>query len=163
MTTLVSSSESKGVRHRRPVTATTLAILLMILVIGALQGGIAMVQNPVDPLGMSPDDLAGAPIDDYFWPGMFLLGTAAASALTAAGLLMSWRWRWAGRIEEAAGFRWPWIGAMSTGIVLLAFEIVELFIVPFHPVMHPMLISWSIAIIFLALAPSARSFLKAVA
>jgi hypothetical protein len=49
---------------------------------------------------------------------------------------------------------------MSVGMVLLAFEIIELFLVPFHPVMHPLLIAGSLAIVLLAATPSARRHLS---
>jgi hypothetical protein len=50
---------------------------------------------------------------------------------------------------------------MSIGLVLLTFEVIELFLVPFHPVMHPLLIAASLAIVVLALTPSARRRLAA--
>jgi hypothetical protein len=120
-----------------------------------------MVTNPIDPLGMSPSFLDGAPVDDYFWPGVFLLGIAGAAVITMVGLLITWRWSWAAGIEAFLGYRWPWIGAMAIGVVLLVFEIIELFLVPFHPVMHPLLIAGSIAILLLATTPSARRHLRA--
>jgi hypothetical protein len=143
-----------------PGTVTALGFLLIVLIVGAVQGGLAMVINPVEPLGMSLDFLDGAPVDDYFWPGLFLLGIALASSVTVVGLFFRWDWGWAAAIEKAIGFRWPWIGAMSVGIVLLAFEIIELFLVPFHPVMHPLLIAGSLAIVLLASTPSARRHLS---
>lgn len=144
---------------RRPLSIISLSVLLALLAVGAFQGGIAMVTNPVDPLGMSPTFLEGAPVADYFWPGLFLIGIALASLVTAAGLLFDWTWDWARPVEETIGFRWPWLGAVSTGSVLLVFEIIELFMVPFHPVMHPLLIAGSLAIVILPNLPSARSFL----
>jgi hypothetical protein len=143
-----------------PGTVTGLGVLLIVLIVGAVQGGVAMVTNPVDPLGMSLEFLEGAPVDDYFWPGLFLLGIALASGVITVGLFFRWDWRWAAAIEKAVGYRWPWIGAMSVGIVLLAFEIIELFLVPFHPVMHPLLIAGSSAIVILASTPSARRHLS---
>jgi hypothetical protein len=143
-----------------PGTVTALGFLLLVLIVGAVQGGLAMVTNPIDPLGMSLDFLDGAPVDDYFWPGLFLLGIALASGVTVVGLFFRWDWGWAAAIEKAVGFRWPWIGAMSVGMVLLAFEIIELFLVPFHPVMHPLLIAGSLAIVLLAATPSARRHLS---
>jgi hypothetical protein len=128
--------------------------------IGAVQGGLAMVTNPVSPLGMSPDFLEKAPVTDYFWPGMFLLGIAAASLITVPGLLLSWEWRWATKIEAAVGHRWPWLASVLIGSVLLIFEVIELFMVPFHPVMHPLLIAGSLAILGLPFLPTARSFLR---
>lgn len=160
MATAVPTRENRRVKVRPPSPVTTLAVLLSLLVIGALQGGISMVTNPVDPLGMSPAFLDGAPVDDYFWPGMFLLGIAAAAVVTVAGLLFPWKWKWAAGIECRVGYRWPWIGAVAIALVLLAFEIVELFLVPFHPVMHPLLIAGSLAIVLLPNAQTARHNLR---
>jgi hypothetical protein len=146
---------------RRPAAIVALTSLLGLLTIGALQGGIAMVVNPTEPLGMTVDYLDKTPIDDYFLPGLFLLGIAAASLITIAGLLLGWQWNWASPIESRIGYRWPWLGAVSIGGVLLVFEVIELFMVPFHPVMHPLLIAASLVILILALAPSARRYLAA--
>lgn len=144
---------------QRPRSIMALAVLMGLLAVGALQGGVAMVLDPIAPLGMSVDWLERSPVDDYFLPGLFLLGIAAASILTAIGLLTNWRWHWARTIEHAVGFRWPWIAAISTASILLVFEIIELFLVPFHPVMHPLLIAWSLAILGLAFTRSARRHL----
>lgn len=145
---------------RKPPTVIALVVLLGILVVGALQGGIAMTSNPTEPLGMSVEFLEGTPVATYFWPGMFLLGIAAASLIVGIGLISDWHWRWASEIESRVGYRWPWLGALATGVVLLVFEIVEVFLVPFHPVMHPLLIAWSLAITLLPLTGSVRSHLR---
>lgn len=49
--------------------------------------------------------------------------------------------------------------SVALGGILLVFEIIELFVVPFHPIMHPLLIAGSLAILALALTPSARRYL----
>lgn len=144
---------------RRPAGIVILASLLGFLTIGALQGGIAMVINPTEPLGMTVEYLDKAPVDDYFLPGLFLLGIAAASIITTAGLVFGWKWNWASRIESRIGYRWAWLGALSIGGILLVFEIIELFMVPFHPIMHPLLIAGSLAILILPLTPRARRYL----
>ena len=146
---------------RRPAGIVALASLLGLLTVGALQGGIAMVVNPTEPLGMTVEYLDRAPVDDYYLPGLFLLAIAAVSIVTIAGLVYGWRWRWASSIESRIGYRWPWLGAVSIGGILLVFELIELFVVPFHPVMHPLLIAGSLAILILALTPQARRYLAA--
>lgn len=155
-----SGTVSESRTSRRPGSIVALSVLVALLAIGAAQGGIAMLANPIDPLGMSPSFLDGTPVSDYFWPGMFLVCIALASVVTSVGLFWDWRWPWAQPIEEAAGFRWPWLGAVAIGSILLIFEIIELFIVPFHPVMHPLLVAWSVAIVTLAYWPTALSFLS---
>lgn len=149
-------------RERRlPGTLVVLVGLLALLAVGAIQGGWAMVTDPLQPLGMSVSYLEEAPIDDYFWAGVFLLAIAGASLLTISGLVFDWRWSWAKRIEARIGYRWPWLGALSIGLFLLVFEVVELFMVPFHPLMHPLLIAGSLAIIGLVWSPSTRAKLRA--
>lgn len=152
-------TDDAGASPARPATILALAWLLGLLAVAAAQGGIAMIADPITPLGMSPDYLEGTPVETYFWPGAFLIGIATSSLVTSIGLTMGWRWRRPGRIESSAGHRWPWVGAIATGTILGVFELVELFFVPFHPVMHPLLIAWSAAIVVLCLTPSARSHL----
>ncbi|MFP3883185.1 MAG: hypothetical protein ACLFWH_12815 [Actinomycetota bacterium] len=41
-------------------------------------------------------------------------------------MISGWRWRWAWGIE---GYRWTWLEALATGVILLISEIVELFFV----------------------------------
>jgi hypothetical protein len=142
-TTLRAAQPIKTKAHRRPAAVTGLAAMFAFLTIGAIQGGLAMITDPLTPLGMPVSFLERTPIDTYFWPGVFLLAIAATSLLTIAGLLLRPQWRWASSIEKAIGYRWPWLGAIATGFVLLAFEIIELFMVPFHPVMQPLLIAGS--------------------
>lgn len=143
----------------RTGTTVVLAVLLALLAVGAAQGGFAMAIDPYTPLGMTTAYLEQAPVDTYLWPGIFLLAIAAASLLSAIGLLTGWKWRWAVPIERAIGYRWPWIGAVSTGIVLFVFEVIEIFLIPFHPIMHPLLLAHSGAIVGLAFAePIRRSF-----
>ncbi|MGB8360620.1 MAG: hypothetical protein WCE80_04405 [Acidimicrobiia bacterium] len=146
---------------KRPLTITFLVVILGVLTIGALQGGIAMVANPTEPLGMTVEYLEGTPIDDYFLPGLFLLGIAAACVVAIAGLIFGWKWGWASRIESMVGYRWPWLATLAIGALLLTFEDIELFAVPFHPIMHPLLIGVSLAILLLPLTPSARRYLRA--
>jgi hypothetical protein len=144
----------------RPLPIITLSVVLVLLAVGSIQGGIAMVLHPENPLGMSVSYLEGTPVDTYLWPGIFLLALAAASLVTAIGLIVPWAWHWAGPIERAIGFRWPWLGAVATGGVLLTFEVIELFLVPFHPVMHPLVIGIALLIIGLATAPGSRAHLR---
>lgn len=151
------SRRTVSIRDTRPATIKWLAALLGLLTVGALQGGIAMLADPLQPLGMPVSYLDGTPIDDYVLPGLFLLGIAATCLITIAGLLFQWDWKWAAPIERRIGHRWPWLAALATGGVLLIFEIIELLLVPFHPVMHPLLIVGSLAIMTLVLTPSARS------
>ena len=154
------ATKTRVSRKRLPVSLMVLSVLLGILVVGTLAAAWAMITNPLAPLGMTTEWLDNAPVDTYFWPGMFFAGMTLASLLTLAGLVFRWPWKWAQAIEFRIGYRWPWLGTVAIGVVLLAFEIIELFLVPFHPVMHPLLIAWSLAIIGLPFTRSARQHLE---
>lgn len=156
----VGTGTSSIRRRSLPGTLIGLSVILGLLALGAVQGGAAMIADPHTPLGMTTDYLEGTPIDTYVLPGWFLLAIAAVSLLTLAGVLFDWRWSWASGIERAIGHRWPWLGSVLTGAVMLTFEIIELFVVPFHPVMHPLLIAMSLLVIVLPLTGSARSVLS---
>lgn len=142
--------------ERRPGAVTVLAVLLALLAVGALQGGIVMLGDPQHAFGMTTEVLARAPVDDFALPGLFLIGVGVASALAAAGFLLGWRWRWAAPLERRIGYRWPWAATIAVGVLLLAFETAELLLIPFHPVLHPLFIACSLAIVALAWAVQRR-------
>jgi hypothetical protein len=154
------TAETSQLRNRKPATVVALVVFLGILTIGTFEAARAMITDPLTPLGITTEWLEKTPVDTYFWPGMFFVGMTLASIVTIVGLVFGWEWKWARRIESRIGYRWPWLGALSTGVVLLIFEVIELFLVPFHPVMHPLLILWSLTIIGLPLTRSARSYLS---
>ena len=154
------ASKAPVSRKRLPVSIVVLSVLLGILVLGTFAAAREMITNPLEPFGMTTEWLEKSPVDTYFWPGMFFLGMTLASVVTLAGLLFRWPWKWAQGIESRIGYRWPWLGAVSIGVVLLLFELIELVLVPFHPVMHPLLIAGSLAIIWLPFTHSARQYFK---
>lgn len=159
MSTATRSKTTNGLASSRRHSTMIIGLVsaLCVLAIGALQGGIAMITNPTEPLGMTVEFLERTPVDTYLWPGMFLMAMAAASLVTSIGLMTGWHWGWAGRIEAVVGYRWPWLGSLAVGVVLLSFEVTELFFVPFHPMMHPLLIALSAAIIGLTMTRSVKS------
>ena len=150
MSVISPSERTVDEGRRRPGALTALAVLLLLLAAGSLQGGVVMVADPVAPFDMSTAFLEGLPIDDYLLPGVFLIAIGIVSILAVTGLQTSWRWQWAEGIERRIGYRWPWVAAVAIGLLILAFEITELFFIPFHPVMHPLLIAVSAAILVLA-------------
>ena len=154
------ATKARVSRKRLPVSLVVLSMLFGILAIGTFAAAWAMITNPLEPLGMTTEWLENAPVDTYFWPGMFFVGITLASLLTLAGLVFRWPWKWAHGIESRIGYSWPWLGAVLIGVVLLIFELIELVLVPFHPVMHPLLIAWSLVIIWLPFSRSARKHLE---
>ena len=51
----------------------TLVILQLFVGIGGIFGGLEMIRDPLNPLGMTTELIAGSPFDTYTWPGILLL------------------------------------------------------------------------------------------
>lgn len=156
-----SSGYRFGSVWRPPHTVGWLAFLLPTLAIVAFQGGFVMVMDQREPMGMTVELLERTPVDTFLWPGIVLLTLSAAALLATAGIVFGWHWRWAHRIESRIGFRWPWVASLAVGVVLLVFEVVEIYMIPFHPVLHPLLTVWSVGIILLTCAPATTNHLRA--
>jgi hypothetical protein len=84
-----SASHSQGIpkRIRIGVAGAVCISLLLVLGLGALAGGFALVSAP-DGSGMGFDVelLAGSPFADYLVPGLVLGGLFGVGSITAAGL-----------------------------------------------------------------------------
>jgi hypothetical protein len=70
-------------------------VLTAIQAVGAIAGGIGLVQDPVDNIGMPLSMLEGSPFKDYLIPGLILLVAVGLLALFVwAGLLRRWKPAW---------------------------------------------------------------------
>jgi hypothetical protein len=87
---------------RRPATVWALTILTIIQIIGAISGGVGLIQDPVDNIGMPLSMLEGSPFSDYLYPGLILLIVVGLFPIVPlVGLIIRRRWGW--WLELAAG------------------------------------------------------------
>jgi hypothetical protein len=69
-----------------------LAALAVFVGVGGVFGGVQMLADPVHPMGMSPQMIAGSPYDSYTLPGvLLLLLLGVIPVMAAAGLLFRFR------------------------------------------------------------------------
>jgi hypothetical protein len=86
----------------RPGTVWALLALTAIQVIGATAGGIGLVQDPIDNIGMPLSMLEGSPFSDYLYPGLILLLLVGLfPVVPLVGLALGRKWGW--WLELAAG------------------------------------------------------------
>ena len=79
----------------RPGTVVALLVLTAVQAIGAIAGGIGLVRDPIDNIGMPLSMLEGSPFKDYLIPGIILLVVVGIFALFVwAGLLRRWKPAW---------------------------------------------------------------------
>jgi hypothetical protein len=89
------SSAGKNAAGRRPGTVLALIVLTFIQALGAIGGGIGLVRDPVNNIGMSTSLLEGTPFNDYLIPGLILLIVVGLFSLAVfAGLLRDWKPVW---------------------------------------------------------------------
>jgi hypothetical protein len=131
---------------RRPEALGALAIvavvLEVILGIGAVGGGLALMLGPhgeILPLPVSA--LRGSPFDSYFEPGFILFTVLGVGPLAVA--LLAWRRR-----------RWAPLLTLGVGVVLLIWMAVEVAIIGYanDPPLQPIYIGLGVAIGFVGVA-----------
>ncbi len=71
--TRASSASGTVVRSRSRGLSWTVVAIEMVVAVNAIWAGITMLANPLTPLGVTPDLIAGSPFDTYTWPGVLLL------------------------------------------------------------------------------------------
>ena len=89
-------------RTRRPATLRVLMALAVLQILGATAGGIGLIQDPVENIGMPLSMLEGSPFSDYLVPGMILLFVVGLFPIVPLiGLALRHKWGW--WLELAAG------------------------------------------------------------
>ena len=90
--------------NKRPASVWVLMVLLAIQALGATAGGIGLVQDPVNNIGMSLDLLEGSPFDDYLIPGLILLIVVGLLPFVVLyGLARRRTWAWWLAVAAGAG------------------------------------------------------------
>jgi Kef-type K+ transport system membrane component KefB len=93
-------------------------VLLAIQALGAIGGGVGLVQDPENNIGMSLNLLEGSPFDDYLIPGLILLIVVGLLPVVVLyGLVRRLRWGWWLALAAGAGLV-VWI---ITEVVLLGY------------------------------------------
>jgi hypothetical protein len=90
--------------HRRPRSVWALVVLLALQALGAIGGGVGLVQDPVNNIGLPISLLDGTPFSDYLWPGLILLIVVGIFPLAVLyGVLRRRLWGWWLALAAGAG------------------------------------------------------------
>ena len=144
----------------RPHLLWPLLGMLGVLSLGGFIGGLSFVRDRTGAeLGANLTWLQKTPVDDFFLPGLFLLGVyGIGSLLLMAGLA----WRWSPgpfrRLDAGLGHHWSWIGAIGQAVVLVVWILFEFVVLPDQMLLQPILIGVGLLMIALSLSPSLRRF-----
>jgi len=145
---------------RRPGLLWPLLALLAVLSGGGFMGGLSFVSDRSGAdLGAKLSWLRKTPVDDFFLPGLFLLGVyGIGSLLLMAGLAWRWSPRPLRRLNAGLGHHWAWIGAIGQGAALVTWILYEFVVLPDQMLLQPILIGVGLLMVVLALMPSMRRF-----
>ncbi len=144
----------------RPGTALAVATLLVVLGVGALGGGLAMIFG-VGGESLLPDSyIDSLPlVSSWVVPGLILaLGFGVGSLIAAYGIARRPEWAWAGRLTRFTGHHWSWAATLLIGIGQLTWIAIELVSIPFSFLM-PTFGMVGAALVLLPLTPSLRAYL----
>ena len=131
-----------------PWSIYALMTLLLVLGLGGIGGGIAMLADPSGgSLDLPEESLKDLFISDFFWPGVFLI---VVMGLAPYGVCYGiWK-----------GLSWARASVMVQGILLLAWIIFQ-FILWGDPILIQIVyLIWGIVLLFLAFLPSTKAHLS---
>lgn len=72
----------------KPWTVKLLIGLIVFQALGAIGGGVGLIQDPVENIGMPVSLLEGTPFDDYLIPGLILLVVVLLGYLPGFGIAL---------------------------------------------------------------------------
>lgn len=144
----------------RPIAVWLLIVLQVLLGLGGLAGGGALVLAPDGRLLQMPVSLLNdTPFTDFLLPGALLF--TFMSLLPVAVAYGLWR-RPAPRLPEKInpfkGIHWAWAGSLAVGAAVMIWITVQVMLIGYGSVLQPLYFGWGIVIIGVTLLPSVRHY-----
>lgn len=145
----------------RPATLLALLALLVVLGIGGLYGGAALLMEPSGAvLGVDRSLLESVPIGDFLLPGLFLLIVMGLLPLLAAyGAWTLADWSWLQRVNPWRDFHWSWGLARVIAVLLILLIGLEFLMWGNASPLQPIMLAIGLAILVLCGYPSIRRYL----
>ena len=134
--------------------------LMLLLSVGALGGGAALIVGPNGSLlGLPLGLLAGTPFPDYLIPGTLLFSFLGVYPLVVTYAL--WRrpaWRLPDLLNPFRRLHWAWTAGLSVGIVLIVWIVSEMMLAGCcHPLQH-LYFWWGVLMVGMAVLPPVRRY-----
>ncbi|MEW5747710.1 MAG: hypothetical protein AB1793_02835 [Candidatus Thermoplasmatota archaeon] len=162
------SAATKGDRPM-PVSVKALIVLEAVLVFFGFASGMQFIRDPSGGThDMDTSILEGTPVGDFLLVGLFFVTCyGVLPILIIYGLWKLPRWSWTDAINKWTGQNWAWTGAAATGVILIAWIIVEVYYIG-SPEGFPRFLQVTFAvlgavILILALLPRTRTYAKLAA
>jgi hypothetical protein len=115
-------------QHRPIIPLLILSVCLIILALSGFAGGYEMLREPNGaPMGMPISVLEGTLFENYFVPGLLLIGIwGCGSVVTLIGLWLGPRWLHLSVLHE----HWAWLFSVLLGLGLLVWLTYQVVTIP---------------------------------
>ena len=144
---------------QRPMALWPLIFLLLLLAVGGLYGGIAMLTDPAGGSLKLTEVLPLLPVSDYTLPGLFLLIVMGMVPMVLAyGLGARPDWSWAQTLSGWSRHHWAWTGTLGLGVTLAIWLIVQGLLIGFNTPIQYITAANGLLIILFVLVPGVRRF-----
>lgn len=133
--------------------------MLFVLGVAAFLSGIIMITDPTGSgLGFPEGALAKTPFIDYFIPGILLTIFIGLLPLVACWAL----WKkpsntFMDQLNPIPSFHWAWTIALTSGVGLIIWIIVQMTMVPYF-FLQPVLLTWGAGMVILCFSPVLRAY-----
>lgn len=143
---------------RRPLMLWPLILALLLLALGGLYGGIAMLADPSGQALGVDGVIDQLPVSDYFLPGIFLAMTfGLAPLLVAFALIARPDWSWLDRFFGWSKHYWAWTGCLLLVGVIALWLTYEGLLIGMFPITYFTAVL-GLAIFLFAIVPSVRKY-----
>ena len=147
---------------KRPLALWALIGCLGFLSLGGFIGGVGFIADPTGKLiqmGLEPLQKLGLPIQDYFWPGVFLLLTfGILPLLVGYSLLVRPEVWWATQLNWWRDEHWALTLCLLLSAVLIVWIGVEVSLIGLTQLLQPVLALLGFVMLGLVLLPSMRKY-----
>jgi len=145
-------------KTKRPFTISVLLFLLLLLSLGALYGGMALVLDPSGGLIQLPlIILKYSPFNNFLIPGLILFTVLGLlPALVFYSLLKRPQWRWVNVLNVYGDMYWAWTFTLYVGFVLIIWISVQTLLINAVYLVHTGYVLLGLSIVCIALLPSVR-------
>jgi hypothetical protein len=138
----------------------SLIVLQVLLALGAMAGGAALVAAPDGSILQMPlSMLMYSPFPNYLIPGAILFTVLGIYPLVVAYCL--WRrpaWRWPDVLNPAKDRHWSWAASLSVGVILVIWITVQVLLIRSISFLHVLYFIWGWVLILLTLSAGVRRY-----
>ena len=143
-----------------PGICKLLIVLHVLLGIGAVGGGAALIINPTGKMiGMPNSMLASSPFSSFLIPAIILFLVLGIGPLTVAhGLARKSDWSITNRLNIFKGLHWSWAYSLYTGFALIIWIALEVYFIQAVAGIHLFYIFYGLAIQAITVLPSVQKY-----